>query len=102
MYNNVTPYHKRLAARLAKAKEQRGNLQANKYVEIDRFLLTYEAAYLAYYGIHVQVRYRKGWYYVHKGKYRHSAIQSMTESLLARVQEEQYPTPIEEGEESEE
>lgn len=103
MYNNATPYHRRLAARLAKAKEQRGNMQANKYIEIDRFLLTYESAYFAFYGVRIQVRYRKGWYYVHSGKYRHSAIQSMTESLLARVQALDSPDVTEtEGEENEE
>lgn len=96
MYNNCSPYHKRVAARLQKSKERRGSLQANRYTEIDRFMLQYEQAYHAYHGKKITLSYRHGWYYVGTEKVRHSTLQGMTNLLLARLQEEQAPTPTEE------
>lgn len=95
MYNRASPYHKRLAARLQKSRERRGNLHANRYTEIDRFMLAYERAYFDYYRQHITISYKMGWYYIANHKYRHSAVANMTALLLAKVQEEQYPQPEE-------
>lgn len=97
MINNQTPYHRRLAARLQKSKERRGALQANRYTEIDRFMLQYEQAHLAYYGKKITLSYRHGWYYLAHEKMRHGALLAQTNLLLAKLQEEQYPTPKEEN-----
>lgn len=96
MYNRSTPYHKDVAARLQRSKERRGALQANRYTEIDRFMLQYEQAYFAYHGRKITLSYQHGWYYVGGEKVRHSTLQGMTNMLLVRLQEEQSPTPVEE------
>jgi len=95
MRNRCLPYHKIVAARLARSKERRGALQANRYTEIDRFMLTYEQAYHAYYGLPITIEYRHGWYYINHHRHRHSAVDRMTNILLAHIQDAMYPQPEE-------
>lgn len=85
------PYHKVVAARLQRSKERRNALHANRYSEIDRFMLTYEQAYHSYYGLPIVVTYKHGWYYINGARYRHGIIEQMTETLMAKVQAEQCP-----------
>lgn len=96
MRRGFTPYHKVVAARLARSKEARNAQHANRYTEIDRFMCQYEQAYLSYYRVPIVVTYSHGWYYVKGLKVRHSTLQWMTNSILALLQEEQSPQPIEE------
>jgi hypothetical protein len=93
MYNRQSPYHRRIAHRLAKAKERNAREHNNRFVEIDHFMLSYETAYSLYYRRRCEVRYAHGWYYVHGLRYRHSTLQHMTAILLARLQEIEAPNP---------
>lgn len=95
MRNRCLPYHKVVAARLARSKERRGTLQANRYTEIDRFMLTYEQAYHSYYGLLITIEYKHGWYYINHHRYRHSIVEGMTNSLLALTHDAIYPQPEE-------
>ena len=93
MYSS--PYHKRLAHRLARAKERNVRERNDRYLEIDRFMLAYENAYYLLHKCGCEVRYAHGWYYVHGYRYRHSTLQHMTNLLLAKLQEIDSPSPEE-------
>lgn len=93
MRHNQSPYHRRTAHRLALARERQAREHNNRYVEIDRFMLSYEVAWRKWTGSMCQVRYAHGWYYVHGNRYRHSTLAKMTEVLLARLQEQEAPNP---------
>lgn len=93
MYNRQTPYHRRVQARLAKARNLRAITKMDKYAKVDHFMLTYEQAYRAWYGITIRVSYKHGWYYVGQYKYRHSTLEEMTNNILAHMQAEACPQP---------
>lgn len=95
MYTN--PYHRRLAHRLAKAREKKGEHAARLYLEIDRFMLQFEQAYATYYNVHLTVQHKRGWYYINNHPYRRCAVEEWTNNLLAKIQELDSPTPTEEG-----
>lgn len=96
MLHDQTPYHRRVQARLAKARNMRATTKLTRYEKVDHFMLTYEQAYFTYYRVRVTVSYRHGWYYIGQCKYRHSDLEIMTNRLLAKLQEEDAPPPGEE------
>lgn len=93
MYYNATPYHRRVQERLAKARNLRATSKLDKYEKVDHFMLTYEQAYRTYYGISITISYKHGWYYIGTNKYRHSAVENMTNLLLAKIQGEYITQP---------
>lgn len=95
MYNRQTPYHRRVQARLAKARNLRDTRKLDKYEKVDHFMLSYEVAYKTWYGIKVTVRYAHGWYYVAQQRYRHSTLEMMTNTILANIHAEACPQPEE-------
>ena len=95
MKDNKTPYHKRLAARLAKSKEQHSKERDNRYMQIDRFLCTFEKAWKDFYQDEVTVTYKHGWYYLQKQRLRHSDLEKILFSLFLQLQEIESPSPEE-------
>lgn len=93
MYASNTPYHRRLAHRLALAKQRQQKYQNNRYTQIDRFMCQYENAFKEFYGVRIEVYYRHGWYYVNGIKYRHGEMERNLALLLARLQELESPNP---------
>lgn len=78
---------------LAKSRAQSDKRHINQYTMIDRFMLVYEQAHLAWYGHPCRLSYRRGWYYLNGVRLRHSQLKKLTENLLALLQEEACPTP---------
>lgn len=86
-------YHRRQARRLEKAREARTKQTEIKYIEVDRFLLFFEQAYLEYYQKQVRVAYKNGWYYFLNIKARHREIENFLWNILGKIQEEDSPNP---------
>lgn len=94
MYHNASPYYKKVQSRLAKARNMRAITKLDRYAKVDHFMLTYEQAYKAWYGVTIKMTYSHGWYYIGTEKYRHASVEKMTNLLLANLQVEQCP-PVE-------
>jgi 23S rRNA maturation-related 3'-5' exoribonuclease YhaM len=90
-----TPYHKRIAHRLARSRMRQIEHQNNRYTEIDSFMVVFERAYQEYYRIPCKLQYKHGWYYLHGKRYRHHQMERKLAMLFARLQELDSPNPDE-------
>jgi len=93
MKNGSSPYHRRIAHRLALSKERNLSDRNRRFLEIDRFALSYEQAYFQLHRVPTHVEYARGWYFVHGQRIRHSTLERMTNLLLAQLQEIESPNP---------
>ena len=97
MYGEKTPYHKRKARALQRARESRGDASINKYISVDRFLATFESIYNEYYGTKLTIRYSRGWYYLGSSHLHKSDLVRLMERMLAELHSESYPPPEEDN-----
>jgi hypothetical protein len=56
-------------------------------------MLTYEQAYLEYYQVPANLRYKKGWYYLNGKRYLHHQMERKLALLFAKLQELESPNP---------
>lgn len=91
MYYPQTPYHRKVAHKLQKAKERQKSLQNNRYTQIVLFIQAYEKAHFEYYRVPAGITYKHGWYYMNGQKYRHTQMEQRLAVLFAQLQELESP-----------
>lgn len=96
MYDDSSPYHRRVARRLQKSRESRGNRYNNQFISVDKFLCTFEAVYNQYYQTNISIRYRRGWYYIGKEHLHKSDLVRLLERMLVQLHLDNVPSPNEE------
>ncbi|MDE3021586.1 MAG: hypothetical protein KGI54_06970 [Pseudomonadota bacterium] len=80
-------YQRRLSHKLSKRRQTYESQRLDNFIRIDRFMLSFENAWLALYGEKITIQYRKGWYWIMGRRMRHSAVERITEIMQAEYHE---------------